>query len=160
MEKKRTVFDYLTQVVCIFGFTMLTLHIFSLIFGNSAKGFSAIFELGNQGVSTKIAFQFLCISVLITGIRFLFFTDTWIKKMSICLRTICMLLMVVIVIIIFIIKFQWFPVSMWQPWVMFFICFGICFLGSYLVMVMKERAENRQLEKALQKLKESERKIK
>lgn len=160
MEKKKTIFDYMTQVMCIFGFTMLTLNIFSLVFGNSAKGFSTIFELGNQGISAKITFQFLCISIFITGIRFLFFTDTFIKKMPIWLRTICMLSMVIIVIIIFIIAFQWFPADMWQPWVMFFICFGICFFSSYLVMVIKEKVENKQLEEALQKLKESEGKMK
>ncbi len=158
MEKKKTIFDYMIHVMCIFGFTMLTLTVFCLIFGNSAKEFSAIFELGNQGVSAKITFQFLFLAILITGIRFLFFTDTLIKKMAIWLRTICMLSTVIIVIIIFILAFQWFPTDLWQPWIMFFICFAICFLGSYLVMVIKEKAENKQLEDALQRLKKREEK--
>lgn len=67
-----------------------------------------------------------------------------------------MLTAAVIIIAVFIIVFHWFPVNMWQPWAMFFICFGISFLGSYLVMVIKERVENKRMEEALQRLKERE----
>lgn len=156
MEEKKTIFDYLTQVMVIFGFSVFILNIFCIVFGNSAKDFSAIFELGSRGVSVKIIFQFLCISILITGIRFLFFTDIFIKKMQIWLRTICMLITVVLIIAAFVIMFDWFPVDMWQPWVMFLICFAICVSGSYCVMATKEKLENRQLEDALRRLKESE----
>lgn len=156
MEEKKTFFDYLAQVVIVFGFSMLVLNIFCLAFGNSAKDFSALFELGNQGISVRIAFQFLCISALITGVRFVFFTDVIIQKMPIWLRTICMLTFIVIIISVFIIIFHWFPVNMWQPWVMFFVCFGLSFLGSYLVVMVKEKAENKRMEEALQHLKEKE----
>lgn len=156
MEERRTIFDYLAQVFIVFGFTMLLLNIFCLVFGNSAKGFSAMFELGNQGIPAKIAFQFLCMSFLLTGVRFIFFTDIIIKKMPIWLRTICMLIIIVIIVAGFIIAFHWFPVDMWQPWVMFFICFGISFFGSYFVMIIKEKTENKQMNEALQRLKERE----
>lgn len=158
MEKRRTIFDYLTQVLIIFGFSMLIMNIFCLVFGNAAKGISAMFELGNQGVPVKIAFQFLCISALIVGIRFIFFTDIFIKKMTIRLRTICMLLSAITVITVFIIVFHWFPVTMWQPWVLFFICFLLSFVGSYFVMVIREKIENKQMAEALQRLKEKEEK--
>jgi hypothetical protein len=115
-----------------------------------------MFELGSQGVPLKTTFQLLCVSLLVIGLRIIFFTDMLIKKMPIWLRTICMLVSVVIVIAAFITMFHWFPVDMWQPWVMFFVCFGISFLGSYFVMVLKEKAENRQMEEALQRLKEKE----
>ena len=119
-----------------------------------------MFELGNQGIPTKIVFQFFCISVLIVGVRFIFFTDTIIKKMPIWLRTICMLTAIVIIIAAFVILFHWFPADMWQPWAMFFICFGISFLGSYFVMVIREKVENKRMNEALQRLKEKEEKIK
>ena len=156
MEEKKTIFDYLAQVMIVFGFAMLALNIFCLAFGSSAKDFSALFELGNQGISVKIAFQFLCVSALITGVRFVFFTDVIIHKMPIWLRTICMLGFVVIIIAVFIILFHWFPVNMWQPWAMFFVCFGISFIGSYLVVIAKEKAENKSMEEALRHLKEQE----
>lgn len=160
MEEKKTIFDYMGQVFIVFGFAMLMLNVFCLVFGESAKGFSAMFELGNKGIPAKVAFQFLCVSALIVGIRFVFFTDIFIKKMPIWLRTVCMLMIIVIVMAAFVIVFQWFPVNMWQPWVMFLICFGISFAVSYLVMIIKEKTENRQMEEALKRLKAGEEKIK
>lgn len=156
MEEKKTIFDYLAQVLVVFGFGMLMLNIFCLAFGNSAKDFSAMFELGNQGIPVEIAFQFLCISALIVGARFIFFTDVLIKKMPVWLRTFCMLTTVVMIIAAFVIVFHWFPANMWQPWAMFFICFGISFLGSYLVTTIKEKTENRRMEEALQRLKKKD----
>ena len=156
MDEKKTIFDYLAQVMIIFGFAILVLNIFCLVFGNDAKDISAIFALGDQGIPVGIALQFLCVSFLITGVRFVFFTDVIIQKMAIWLRTICMLICVVIIIAAFIIIFNWFPVNMWKPWAMFFVCFGLSFLGSYLVVIVKEKVENKRMEEALRRLKEKE----
>lgn len=156
MEERKTVFDYLAQVLIVFGFSMLVMNIFCLIFGNSAKDFSAIFALGDQGIPANIAFQYLCLAALITGIRFVFFTDLLIKKMPVWARTVCMLAFVVLIITIFIVLFDWFPVNQWQPWAMFFLCFGISFIGSCFVMLIKEKAENKKMQEALQRLKEKE----
>ena len=67
-----------------------------------------------------------------------------------------MLITVVIINLTFIIMFKWFPVRQWQPWAMFFICFGISFAGSWLVMITKEKTENKKMEEALRRLKETE----
>lgn len=160
MDKKKSILDYLAQVMIVFGFAMLVMNIFCLAFGDSAKDFSSMFELGNQGIPIKTAFQFLCVSILIIGLKIVFFTDLLIKKMPIWIRTVCMLALVVIVIATFIVAFHWFPIDMWQPWVMFFVCFGISFIGSYFVMAIKEKTENRIMEEALQRLKEKEKRRK
>ncbi len=156
MEEKRTILDYLAQVMIIFGFTMLILNIFCLAFGNSASDVSAIFALGAQGIPINVSFQFLCVSALLTAARYVFFTDSIIKKMPVCLRCICMLTFAVIIIAAFIILFDWFPVDMWQSWLMFFCCFGVCFAGSCLFVTLKEKTENRRMEEALRRLKETE----
>lgn len=156
MEEKKTVFDYLAQVMIIFGFTMLMLNIFCLVFGDSASDISAIFALGAQGIPIGISFQFLCVSALLTGARYVFFTDMVIKKMPLWSRTVCMLTFAIILIAAFIILFHWFPVDMWQPWLMFFLCFGICFGGSCAFVTLKEKTENRRMEEALRRLKETE----
>ncbi|MBD5492623.1 MAG: hypothetical protein HDR16_11085 [Lachnospiraceae bacterium] len=160
MEEKRTIFDYLAQVLIVFGFAMLTLNVLCLVFGNSAKDFSAMFALGDQGIPAQIVFQFLGVSVLIVGVRFLFFTDIVIKKMPIWLRTVCMLTAIVMIIAVFVIAFDWFPADMWQPWAMFFVCFSLSFLGSYFVMMVRAKVENDRMDEALQRLKEMEEKIK
>lgn len=156
MEEKRTVFDYLAQVMIVFGFTVLLLNIFCLVFGDFARDFSAIFGLGAQGVPVNVSFQFLCLSALLTGVRCVFFTDWIIKKKPIWLRCVCMLTFAIVITAAFITLFHWFPVDMWQPWLTFFVCFGVCFAGSYLFVTLKEKTENRRMEEALQKLKETE----
>lgn len=156
MDEKKSIFDYLAQILIIFGFTILVMNIFCFAFGNTAKNFSSMFELGNQGLSVTITFQFLCVSVFITGARIIFFTDVLIKKMPIWLRTVFMLISIVTIMITFIVAFHWFPIDMWQPWAMFFLCFGISFLASCLVMALKEKTENRRMEEALRLLKEKE----
>ena len=85
MEERKTVFDFLAQVLILFGLTIAILNVFSLLFGESAKDLSAMFALGNQGLPTEICFQFLAVSFLIAGIRILFFTDMLIKNMAIWL---------------------------------------------------------------------------
>ena len=156
MEEKKTLFDYLAQVFVIFGFSILVLNIFCLMFGNSAQEISTMFALGSRGIPAGICFQFLCISVLVVAARFVFFTDTLIRNMPIWLRTICMLATVIVVIVAFTITFRWFPADMWQSWAMFLLCFGISFLSSCFVMAIKEKMENRKMANALQKLKDQE----
>lgn len=155
MEEKKTMFGYLAEIMVVFGVAILALNLFCLMFGEKAQGFSGLFALGGQGISVKVVFQFLCTSVLIVGFRFLFFTDVLIGEMAVWLRTVCMLGAVLLTIAAFIVAFHWFPANMWQPWVMFFVCFGISFLCSLAVMVLKERAENRKMEEALEKIKKS-----
>ena len=158
MEEKKTIFDYLAQVMIIFGFAVLILNIFCLAFGDSAKDISTIFALGTQGIPASVCFQFLCVSVLLTGARYVFFTDMVIKKMPVWLRTVCMMTFAIILIAVFILLFRWFPADMWQPWLMFFLCFGVCFVGSCLFVTFKEKVENRRMEEVLRRLKEAEEK--
>lgn len=156
MDENKGIFDYLTQVFVVFGFSMLVLNIFCIMFGDSAQGLSSMFALGSQGLPVEMAFQYLGICVLIVGIRFVFFTDRLIKNMSIPLRTVCMLGSVLLITVVFIIRFQWFPIDLWQAWAMFFLCFAVCFIGSYFTMLLKEKTENRKLNEALSKLKKKE----
>lgn len=153
MEEKKTIFDYLAQVMIVFGFSMLVMNVFCLLFGNSARELSAMFVLGAQGIPTAVAFQFLCVAAMIVGLRFVFLTDTLIRRLSLRVRTVCMLLSIVVLIAAFVAAFDWFPTDMWQAWVMFLLCLGLCFVGSCLVVTLKERAENKKMENALRRLK-------
>ena len=151
MERKKNIFDFLAQVLTIFGFMILVLNLFCRIFGESAKGYSSIFSLGAQGISAATTAQYFALSILIAAARYLFFTDRIIRRMAIWLRTVCMLGTVLLVITAFILLFDWFPVDMWVPWAMFFLCFLVCFAVSLGVSVLKGRLENRRLEEALEK---------
>lgn len=154
MEERKTIFDYLGQIFMIFGITIAILNVFCILFGEDAKEFSTMFSLGNQGISVPIMFQFLIISAIIVTLRFIFFTDVWIKNMSVLARMIWMIVLVLLTVSAFILLFKWFPSDMWQPWVMFLFCFGICFTISGVLSVAKEKAETRKMEEALERLKQ------
>lgn len=156
MEEKRSFWDYVEQVLVIFGFTMVVMNIFCIAVGDEAENCSTLFSLGNKGISVVTSFQYLGLSALIAFYRMLFFTDMVIKKMGITIRTVVMLATIIISIALFIIVFGWFPVNEWKGWLMFLLCFGISFILSLAFTVLKEKTENRQMEKALEKIKSEE----
>ncbi len=154
MEERKTVFDYMGRVLETFGFSVAILNIFCLIFGEEAEGFSTIFSLGKGGLSVATMGQFFSASVWVVAARFVFFTETVIKRMSLVLRTVLMVAAVLASTGIHILAFRWFPVDMWIPWLAFLVCFGICFAVSVVVTAFRERMENRKMEEALARLKE------
>lgn len=156
MEDRKTIFDYIGQVFMIFGITMGIMSVFCLLFGEGAQTYSTMFSLGKEGIAVDTMMQFLLVSVCTVGLRFFFFTEQFIKNMTVPLRTVAMLVSEIAVIVLFVLVFKWFPADMWSPWVMFILCFGICFAVSLSVTVIKERMENKQMEEALERLKREE----
>lgn len=156
MEERKTIFDYIGQVFMIFGFTMLLLSVFCLLFGESAKEYSTMFTLGKEGIRIGTMMQFLLASVFTVTLRWLFFTDVFLKNMSVPLRAVGMVISELLVIIVLILLFGWFPVDEWLPWLMFFTSFAICFVVSVTVTVFKERMENKRMEEALERLRKEE----
>lgn len=156
MQKKETVFDYIGQIFVSFGITIAVLNIFCIWFGEEAREYSTIFSLGGEGLSVQTMLQFLLTSSIIVTLRFIFFTDGLIKKVSIAIRTIGMFGSIIVMMALFIYLFGWFPVNMWQAWAMFFICFGVCAGVSAVVSALNEKLENKKMEEALQRLKQGE----
>ncbi|MBE5877440.1 MAG: hypothetical protein E7290_11210 [Lachnospiraceae bacterium] len=154
MEKEKNIFDYLGQVLMIFGATMIILHIFSLLFGESAKEISKLFMLGNEGLSTATALQFLLVSVLVVIYRFIFFTDKVIKNMSVAVRTGLMYGVIICTIVIMNVIFGWFPADMWEAWLGFIISFGVCSAVSTCTVLIKDKMENDKMQDALERLKQ------
>ena len=156
MEERKTIFDYIGQVLIIFGITICILNVFCVLFGEDAKEYSTMFSLGKEGLAVSTMLQFLLVSACTVANNFLFFTETFIKNMTVPVRTVCMVVVEVAVMAVFIIVFGWFPTDMWLPWVMFIICFAICFVLSLAFTVIKTRVENRKMEEALKRLKSEE----
>lgn len=154
MEDKKNIFDFAGMVLIIFGFSMMFMMVFTVICGEDARGFSTMFALGKQGVPVAVMAQFLFMAVLIVLARWVFFTDFLIKKSSMTIRTIGMLLTVLLISAGFIIAFGWFPVNMWKPWFLFFIDFGISTGISLIVVSLKEKIENKKMEEGLKRLRE------
>ena len=153
MEERKHLLDYLAQVFTIFGVTVLVISVICVLTGEEAAEESTMFRLGSGGIPTETIFQYLLTSVCVTALRFLFFTDVLIKKMSVTKRTVGLLGAVIALIGVFSYLFGWFPVDKTEGWISFFICFGICFSVSAAVSAIKENAENRRLEDGLENLK-------
>lgn len=154
MKEKKSFFDYLIHAFTIFGVTILILAVLSGLCGEEAEEVSTIFALGGRGIPTVTVFQFFLTSVLTSVLNGLFFSDKLMKRMPIWGRTVGMLITEVLMIVIFVAAFGWFPMDMWEPWLMFFVTFLVCFGVSVAVTALRERAENRKMELALNKMKE------
>ena len=150
MNRKNTIFGFLNHVLVIFGITVVCLLVFVALFGEDAEGISTIFGLGNQGITIATLLQYLLLSVLITALRLLYFTDRFVKKASIALRTVLMFVSIIVVIAVFAAVFGWFPVHMWQAWLAFFVCFAVSAGISTAVSVIKEKSDNEKLQAALE----------
>ena len=156
MESRKTLFDYLGQTLVVFGFSTIVLDVLCLLVGEDAQSISTIYSLGKDGISVTTSLQFLGVSACITGFRFLYFTDTVIRRMSVIMRTICMFVSIIILIAVCVVMFGWFPVNMWQPWAAFFLTFLFCSAAGLLLMSLKEKAEDRKMEEALNKIKKEQ----
>ena len=154
MEKKKGILGFLSQVFMLFGIIVLLMSIFAVIFGDDAKEVSTIFSLGSKGLSFETLIQFLSAIAIICVLRFVFMTDTIIKKMSVALRIILMFASVIVVIVVFVFAFGWFPVTEIRAWIMFILCFIVSCVVSTFVSVVSEKQENKKLEEALRRFKE------
>ncbi len=153
MEKK-TIFEYLQHVMTVYGIAVVSLWIFCFLFGEQAKGYSSMFAMGSGGVPAATLGQFLILSVAITVLRWIFFTDAVIKKCAIAIRTILMLAGVVLTVGIEAALFKWFPVDQAKPWMMFLLCFMGYAIASVGITTLMEKSENKKMQDALDRMKE------
>lgn len=156
MIKKKTIFDYFTHIMVVWSISMLSLCIFCFLFGQEAKGYSSIFILGNAGLPIATMMQFLGLAVITASLRWIFFTDIFVKRLSIMFRSILMFTCIIVSVGILAGVFGWFPVGQVVPWVMFFLCFSVCAVISIVVSAMKEKSDNKRLQEALKRMKEEE----
>lgn len=155
MEERKHLITYVEQVFMILGISLLVITLICAVVGEESREYSTMFALGDKGIPIHTILEYLLSSVCITALRFVFFTDTLIKSWSLAGRTVGMLGAVIALVGGLVYLFGWFPVDDPKCWAAFFISFGICFLVSALLSAKKEQQENRQLERALQKMKEA-----
>ncbi len=108
--------------------------------------------MAGEGIGQATILQILLLSVIITAIRFLFFTDVLIKNMKIAARTICMFLCIILTIVVMVLAFKWFPADNLRAWIGFAVSFALCSGISFLISYLKEKSDNQKLERALQNI--------
>lgn len=153
-RENKNLLDYMAQTMITFGVALLAVTFFCYLVGDKAEKYSSMFAQGSAGIPLNTVLQMLLNAVCITVIRFLFFSDHVIRRMSITKRTVGMVAAVIVLIGLFAYLFGWFPVNDPVCWICCLISFGICFVISVAVSTLKERLDNKQLEEGLRHLKE------
>lgn len=150
MEKRKTIFNYFSDIFTLYGIIVIIYVLLSLIIGDSIGGYSSLFRLGSKGLSIATLLQLLLLACIITIAQNIFLTDRWIKNMPIVLRNILFFLTIFAVMIILIVLFGWFPVNNLKAWIGFFFSYTISMMVSVFISRLEERAENEQLKVALE----------
>ena len=156
MEDNKTIFSYIGELFSTYGIIMLMFVILNLILGDIAKGYTSFFEFGSGSFSTNTMLQLFLLSVIICIARNLFLTDKWIKSMPIVARNLAFFITVTVTIIIFVFLFAWFPADDITAWIGFIVSFAVCSTIGVLTSKLKERAENKKMDQALEKFKNEE----
>lgn len=153
MEEKKNVFDYIGELFATFGIITGIFMILILVIGDLASGYSSFFEYGKQALSINTLFQLLCLSFIISVCRNILLTDRWVRQMSMLVRNILFFLAITVAIIFFVIIFKWFPLFDIKAWIGFIISFVVCSFLAVVISRIRENAENRKMEQALDRFK-------
>lgn len=153
MEEKKTVFNYISQLFATYGVIVVIFIVFSLVIGNGADKYSALFSYKDAALGIPTLLQLLLLALFITLSQVLFLTDRMIKGMSMVLRYILFFVTIMLVMIIMTVIFKWFPVDDPKAWCGFFISFVISMVISALFTRLAEKSENRKMQEALDKFK-------
>ena len=155
MEKRKTAFTYISQVFATYGIIVTIFLLFSLLIGEGTGYYSPLFRLGTAGLTLETLGELLLLAAVITFVQVLFLTDRWIKNMPILPRNVLFFVLVFMAIVGMILLFDWFPVTEWKAWMGFIISFILSMGVSVLITRLRERAENRRMEEALEKYRRS-----
>ena len=146
MEKRFTIFDFLSEAFNIFSVTIVFVTIVAMTSGSSAESISSMYQYGYKAIPTFTILQFLFTSFILETLKIFWYSERVFKNLMILWRTIFMLLSIIASMTVCIICFKWFPIDDLAAWGGFFISFGICFLMSLIVMVLKTRLESKKFE--------------
>ena len=156
MKNRKTIFNYIGEALISFAVSILFLMIIGFIVGEDVKTYSSMFSLGNKGLTFTTILQFFAMSFIMTLLNFIFFSDSIFKSRGFLFRIIGMCTGATIVVALFAVKFDWFPINEWKPWIGYATSFLIFFTISCVLMALKTKLENYKMEEALNRIKEGD----
>ena len=153
MEDRKTIFEYIAQLFTTYGIMVVIFIVINLFIGDNARNVSTLFALGSDGLSAAMLLELLLLAFIITAAQNVFLSDILIKDMALIVRNILFFLTIMIAITVFVIIFGWFPINEVGAWIGFIISFAVCTTVSAVFMRLEERAENKKMQEALNRLK-------
>lgn len=150
MEERKTVFDYISGLFATYGIIVVIFAVLDLAVGKEAAGYSTFFAYGNNALGVNTLLQLLLLSVIISVAANLLLSDRWIRRMPMIARNILFFLTITVAIVLFVIVFAWFPLHDPKAWAGFLISFTLCSALAVVISRLRERAENRKMDRALE----------
>ena len=153
MEDRKTIFEYIAQLFTTYGIMVVIFIVINLVIGDNARSVSTLFALGSDGLSAAMLLELLLLAFIITAAQNVFLSDILIKDMALIVRNVLFFLTIMIAITVFVIIFGWFPINEVGAWIGFIVSFAVCTAVSAVFMRLEERAENKKMQEALNRLK-------
>lgn len=149
---KKQVITFIESVLKIFAVIILIFAITTLLIGKEAKNFPNLFMSGNDGISLKTFFQLFAFSFLISLLRFVFFTDVFLKKTGLVLRYVLFFVLTIAVFVIIALIFHWIPARPFI-WLLVLISYSVSTVISILLTIFFTKKEDEKLNNALTEMK-------
>ena len=149
---KKQLVLFFENLLKIFAVIILIFAIATALIGKGAENFPKLFMLGNEGIAVKTIFQLFAFSFLICLLRFVFFTDVFIKKTGLLLRYVLFFVLTIAVFVITAIIFCWIP---YEPiiWILVLISYSVSTVISVLLTNFFTKKEDEKLNNALEAMK-------
>jgi hypothetical protein len=148
---KKQVITFIESLLKIFAVIILIFAITTLLIGKEAKSFPNLFMSGNKAISLKTLFQLFTFSFLISLLRFVFFTDVFLKKTGLILRYIFFFILTIVIFVIIALICHWIPK---RPiiWILVLASYSLSTVISILVTHFFTKKEDEKLNDALAKI--------
>lgn len=149
---KKQLIIFIENLLQIFAIIILIFAITTQLIGKEAKSFPNLFMSGNEGISLKTFFQLFAFSFLISLLRFVFFTDVFLKKTGLVLRYVLFFVLTIAVFVIIALIFCWIPNKPFI-WLLVLISYSVSTVISILLTIFFTKKEDEKLNNALTEMK-------
>lgn len=153
MDKQRFLTAYLREFATIFTLAVLSFSLIGYIISNTdieMPNISTINIFDGTGLPYGIILQLFGFSLIMAFLSRLIFSEYFAEKLSFILRYILFMLSTFFITALFGALFNWLPKDNIYAWFLFvpvfFVCFTIAILMSFLVMRLDDKKYNKLLE--------------
>ena len=151
-EMKKRLGLFIGSLLQIFAVMILIFAIATALIGKESEKFPNLFLLENEGIAVQTLFQLFAFSFLICALRFIFFTDVFLKKTGLALRYVLFFVLTIAVFVIITLIFSWIPNKLLY-WLLVLASYSVSTIISIFVTTLFARKEDEKLNDALAKMK-------
>ena len=150
---KKQLVLFIESLLKIFAVIILIFTIATVLIGKEAEAFPNLFMTGNKGIAIKTFFQLFAFSFFICVLRFVFFTDVFLKKTSLLLRNVFFFVFTIVVFVIIALVCHWIPA---RPliWILVLASYSLSTAISIMITHFFTKKEDEKLNDALAKIQE------